>query len=343
MSEIKPRDFPDIWAFAQVVELSSFSEAARKMGSTKANVSKQVARLERSLKVKLLNRSTRRISVSEVGLEIYQHAVRMIDEAKAIEAKLAGLQTGPGGTLRVSTSMALGNAHIASLLPEFMERYPDVRVVLSLTDRYVDLVEEGFDIALRLAPKISMLSAVARPVAPLNYVLTASPSYIERHGMPGTIEAIREHRCMTFGDLGTAVTWNLQAGADTTLLKVESALTINSSQSLRVAMLNGGGIALLPTFVVGDDIQQGRAVHVLPAVRPAGMFGSHLYAVYLQNQFLPQKVRVFIDFLIEKIGERPYWDSFMAKAAPLATRAIAPPGSRTPADLSADGAVRAGR
>jgi DNA-binding transcriptional LysR family regulator len=342
MSEIKPRDFPDIWAFARVVELSSFSEAARQMGSTKANVSKQVARLERSLKVKLLNRSTRRISVSEVGLEIYQHAVRMIDEAKAIEAKIAGLQTGPSGTLRVSTSMALGNAHIAGLLPEFMERYPDVSVVLSLTDRYVDLVEEGFDIALRLAPKISMLSAVARPVAPLNYVLTAAPSYIERHGMPDSIEAIKEHRCMTFGDMSSAATWHLQVGAETTPLKVDSALTINSSQSLRMAMLNGGGIALLPTFVVGQDIEQGRAVHVLPAVKPTGMFGSHLYAVYLQNQFLPQKVRVFIDFLLEKIGERPYWDSFMDAAARLATRATAPSGSATPACPSPDAPVHAG-
>ena len=311
MSEIKPRDFPDIWAFVRVVELGTFSEAARQMGSTKANVSKQVSRLERSLKIKLLNRSTRRISLSEAGLEIYQHAVRMINEAKAIEATIAGLQKGPSGTLRVSTSMALGSAHIAGLLPAFMKRYPDVRVVLSLTDRYVDLVEEGFDVALRLAPKISMMSAVARPVAPLNYVLAASPSYIEQHGMPDSINALAEHRCMTFGETGTAATWNLEAGGETIPMKIESALTINSSQSLRIAMLNGGGIALLPTFVVGQDIRQGSAVHVLPAVRPIGMFGSHLYAVYLQNKFLPQKVRVFIDFLLEEIGDRPYWDSFM--------------------------------
>lgn len=316
MSDIKPRDFPDIWAFARVVECNSFTEAARHMGSTKANVSKQVARLERSLNVKLLNRSTRRISPTEAGLDIYQHAARMIDEAKAIEATIAGLAHGPSGTLRVSTSMAMGNAHIAGLLPEFMERYPDVRVVLTLNDRYVDLVEEGFDLALRLAPRITMLSAVARPVAPLNYVLAAAPSYIERYGMPEGVEALSAHRCMSFGDAGAVAAWNLEAGAGTVTIKVNSVLTINSSQSLRAAMLSGGGIALLPTFVVGQDIAQGRAVHVLPAVRPIGASGSHLYAVYMQNKFLPQKVRVFIDFLLEKIGERPYWDSFMDQTVP---------------------------
>jgi len=316
MPEIKPRDFSDIWTFVKVVETGTFSEAARQMGSTKANVSKQIARLERSLKTRLLNRSTRRLGLSEAGLEIYQHALRITDEAKAIEAKIAGLQQGPSGTLRVSTSMALGNTQVAELLPEFMERYPDVRVVLSLSDRFVDLVEDGFDVALRLAPKISMMSAIARPVAPLNYVLVAAPSYVARFGAPGDIDAIGAHRCLTFGESGAGSSWSFeQVGQAPVQIRIDSALAINSSQSLRTAMLRGGGIALLPTFVVGEDIRAGRAVHILPSARPVGMFGSHLYAVYLQNKFLPQKVRVFIDFLLEKMGERPPWDAFFHSPA----------------------------
>jgi DNA-binding transcriptional LysR family regulator len=310
MADIKPRDFADIWAFVRVVELGTFSEAARQMGSTKATVSKQVARLERSLKTKLLHRSTRRISLTEAGLEIYQHAARMLDEAKAIEAKVDGLQKGPSGTLRVSTSMALGNTQIAALLPEFMERYPDVRVALSLSDRYVDLIDEGFDVALRLAAGVTMMSAVARPIAPLNYVLAASPAYTSRYGTPCSIEDLRDHRCLTFGEAGPASTWSFDNRGEITNIKVASALAINSSQGLRNAVLDGAGIALLPTFVVGEDIRTGDAIHILPAVTPIGMFGSHLYAVYLQNKFLPQKVRVFIDYLVEKIGERPYWDNF---------------------------------
>lgn len=310
MPNIKPRDFTDIWAFVRVVEVGTFSGAAEQMGSTKANISKQVARLERSLKTKLLNRSTRRISLTEVGAEIYQHAMRMTEEAKAIEAKIAGLQKGPSGTLRVSTSMAFGNLHIARLLPEFQARYPDIQVVLNLTDRYVDLVDEGFDVALRLASKIKIMSAVARPIARLNYVVAASPAYIERHGKPMSIYALPDHRCLTFGESGAATTWNFLADGEPIQLKLRSTLAINSSQSLRIAMLSGAGIALLPTFVVGEDIKKGDAVSLIPDVTPIGPFGTQVYAVYLQNKFLPQKVRVFIDYLVDKIGEKPSWDDF---------------------------------
>lgn len=175
MPMLKPRDFPDLWAFVRVVDTGSFSHAARQMGSTKAAVSKAVARLEGALQVKLLNRSTRRIGLSEAGRAIHAHAQRMVDEARAIEATLAGMQAGPSGTLRVSTSMAFGNSQLAPLLPEFMARYPEVRVVLSLTDRHVDLVEDGIDVALRLAPKVDLMNAVARPIAPLYYALVAAP------------------------------------------------------------------------------------------------------------------------------------------------------------------------
>jgi DNA-binding transcriptional LysR family regulator len=311
MSEIKPRDFPDIWAFVRVVECGSFSEAARQMASTKANVSKQVARLERSLATRLLNRSTRKLSLTEAGQEIYQHAARMTEEARAIESKVAGMRAAPSGTLRVSTSIAFGNAHLAALLPGFMERYPDVRVMLNLSDRYVDLVEEGFDLALRLASTINMVTLVARPIAPLNYVLAASPAYISRFGAPSTIDALKAHRCLVFADTGRTSVWTLAEDGKTVQLKVDSALSINGSQSLREAMLGGAGIALLPTYIVGDDIVNGNAVHVLPSVKAQAPFGSHLYAVYMENRFLPQKVRVFIDYLVEKIGAHPYWDRFL--------------------------------
>jgi DNA-binding transcriptional LysR family regulator len=239
MPELKPRDFSDIWAFVRVVEAGSFSEAARQMGTTKASISKAVARLEAALQVKLLNRSTRRIGLSEAGRDIHQHALRMVDEARAIESSAAGQQSGPAGTLRVTTSMAFGNAQLAALLPEFMARYPDVRVVLNLQDRYVDLVEEGIDVALRLSPKVDLMSAVARPVAPLNYVLAASPAYLARFGMPADLDALHGHRCLTFGDAGPASIWQFNAAGTLEQIKPVSALAINSSQALREAMLGG--------------------------------------------------------------------------------------------------------
>jgi DNA-binding transcriptional LysR family regulator len=308
MSEMQPRDFSDIWAFVRVVETGSFSEAARQMGTTKASISKQVARLEKTLHAKLLNRSTRKLGLTEAGAAIFQNALRMLEEARALEATAAGLQAGPGGTLRVSASLAFGNTYLGGLLPEFMERYPDIRVVLSMTDRYVDLVEENIDVALRMAPRIDMLSAVARPIAPINYVLAASRGYLEKYGMPASVEELATHRCLTFGSTGAPVTWQFERGEEKESVKVNSAMCANSSPALRLAMLRGGGIALLPTYVVGEDIRKGEAVRVLPEVAPVGAFGDRLYAVYLENRFLPPKVRVFIDYLIEKVGERPDWD-----------------------------------
>ena len=310
MEMLQGRDLPDIWMFVRVVEAGSFSEAARRTGTTKANASKAVARLEKTLATKLLNRSTRKLGLTEAGRAIFQHALHMVEEAQAIEALAAGMQAGPGGTLRVSASMAFGNTHLAGLLPDFQERYPDIRVVLTMLDRYVDLVEEGIDVALRFASRIDMQGAVARPIAPLNYVLVAAPGYLEKHGVPAGIGELHTHRCLTFGGTGAPAVWEFDVGGETARVKVEGAMSANSSPSLRLAMLRGGGIALLPTFVVGEDIRRGEAVQLLPHINPIGSFGDRIYAVYLENRFLPPKVRVFIDYLLEQIGERPYWDDF---------------------------------
>ena len=311
MSDIKPRDFSDLWAFVRIVDTGSFSEAARQMGTTKANISKQLTRLEHALQVKLLNRSTRRLGTTEAGLEIYRHAVRMIDEGRAIEAAIAGMQNGPAGLLRVTTSMAFGNTQLARLLPGFMERYPDVHVVLHLTDRVVDLVEEGIDLAVRLTPQVTVNSAVARPVGRLHHVLVASKAYLDRHGRPASLADLHAHRCLAFGASPAGAAWTFRVDGEKEQLRFDSALTANSSQSLRMAMLGGAGIALLPTYIVGGDIAGGAAEQLLPGAQPLGPFGDQLYAVYMQNRFLPLKVRVFIDYLLEKIGDTPDWDDFL--------------------------------
>ncbi|QOL50069.1 LysR family transcriptional regulator [Massilia litorea] len=307
---MQPRDFSDIWAFVRVVETGSFSGAARQMDTTKASISKQVARLEKTLHARLLNRSTRKLGLTEAGNAIFQNALRMLEEARALEATAAGLRAGPGGTLRVSASLAFGNTYLGGLLPDFMARYPDIRVVLSMTDRYVDLVEENIDVALRMAPRIDMLSAVARPIAPIRYVLAASPAYLDKNGTPASIAELAAHRCLTFGTSGAPLTWQFEREGVQQSVRVDSAMCANSSPALRLAMLRGGGIALLPTYVVGEDIGSGAALRVLPEWRPVGAFGDRLYAVYLENRFLPPKVRVFIDYLVEQIGERPGWDGF---------------------------------
>jgi DNA-binding transcriptional LysR family regulator len=160
-----------------------------------------------------------------------------------------------------------------------------------------------------MANRIDMLSAVARPIAPIDYVLAASPAYLEQHGAPQTIADLQAYRCLSFGTTGAPTNWQFARGEERDSVKVTGAMCANSSPALRLAMLRGGGIALLPTYVVGADIRRGDAVAVLPEWAPVGAFGDRLYAVYLENRFLPPKVRVFIDYLVEKIGEHPEWDA----------------------------------
>jgi DNA-binding transcriptional LysR family regulator len=224
--------------------------------------------------------------------------------------KVARSQGEASGLLQISTSTVFGNMHLAGWLSEFNVRYPAVRVELNLSDRFVNLAEEGYDVVLRMTREVTLMSAIARPLAKLHYVVVASPAYLERNGAPATLEALSSHRCLTFNQSTPATNWDFFLNGETISVKVNNVLSINSSESLRICMLNGSGIALLPTFAVGPDIQSGLAVPLLTQYRPTGLVGDYLYAVYLENRFLAPKVRVFIDYLVEKIGEKPSWDNF---------------------------------
>ena len=310
MALIKQYSLDDLSTFVAVVDAGSFSVASKLLGTNKSAVSKQISRLELALQTRLLNRSTRRLSMTEVGHEVYLHALRIVEEANNVEMKVANSQEKPTGLLRISTSTVFGNLHIAGLMSEFMERYPDVRVILNLNDRYVNLAEDGFDVVLRMTRDVNLMSAIARPLAKLQYALVASPSYIARYGAPATLDSLPSHRFLTLGQSTSATNLDFLLNDKPVSIKVNSVAAINSSESLRICMLNGSGIALLPTFVVGRDIQSGQAIPLLPEYRPVGLFGDYLYAVYLENRFLTMKVRVFIDYLIEKLGEKPYWDDY---------------------------------
>jgi DNA-binding transcriptional LysR family regulator len=310
MSPIKRYSLDDLSTFVAVVDAGSFSAAANSLGTNKSAVSKQISRLELALQTRLLNRSTRRLSMTEVGQEAYLHALRIVEEASHVEMKVAKSQGKPTGLLRISTSTVFGNVHVAGMLSEFMERYPEVQVVLNVNDRYVNLAEDGFDVVLRMTKEVNLMSAIARPLARLRYALVASPSYLARYGAPATLDALSSHRCLTLNQRTTATQWDFFLDHKPVSIKVNSVLAINSSESLRICMLNGSGIALLPTFAVGRDIQSGHAVALLSEYQPAGFLGDYVYAMYLENRFLTPKVRVFIDYLIEKIGEKPYWDDY---------------------------------
>ena len=301
------RNLTGMATFARVAEAKSFSEAARRLKVSKSAVSKQVAQLERSLKARLLNRTTRRLSLTEVGSAFYEHCARMLAEAEAAELAVSRLYAEPRGVLRVTSPAAFGHLHVAPAIPDFIARHPDVSVQIVMNDRTVDLAEEGFDIAIRMtrdkAPNI-----VARTLAPVRWAVCATPDYLKRQGTPRAPADLARHNCLFYSFLESSSEWRFTGGAGETAVQVSGNFSVNNSEALREAVLKGLGIALLPTFTVGADLRQKRLRPVLADYRAHGTFGSEVYAVYLPTRYLSPKVRAFVDFFAARFGPEPYWD-----------------------------------
>lgn len=294
--------------FARVAEANSFSGAARRLGLSKAAVSKQVARLERVLGVRLLNRTTRKLSLTEVGQAFYEHCARVVAEAEAAELAVSRLRSEPRGVLRLTAPAAFGHLHVAPAIPDFLDRHPELAVQMVMNDRTVDLAEEGFDVAIRVSSEPTG-NLVARRLAPIRWVVCAAPQYLQRRGTPQTPHELAQHNCLFYSFLEGSADWGftLQDGESATV-RVAGNFTVSNSEALREAVLRGLGVALLPTFTVGRDIQTGALQALLPDCTPRGTFGTDIYAVYLPTRYLSPKVRAFVDFFLERFGPEPYWD-----------------------------------
>ena len=298
------QDLNDMVTFARVVEAKSFTEAARRMRASKSRVSKAIAKLERSLGARLLNRSTRGLSLTEVGAAFYEHCRRIIDEAEQATQLVNQLHSVPRGVLKVTTSVAFGTLHIAPALPEFLARYPDLGVDMTITDRIVDLVEEGYDVAIRIVRE-PPLNFVARELAPMRRVVCATPEYFKKHGVPKTPLDLQQHNCLHYTHFSAQGEWHFTGPDGDISVPLSGTLRINDDEALSQAVLGGLGIALLPTFIIGTEVQTGRLQAVLSDYVP---LERRIYAVFLQSIHLPAKVRAFIDFLRARFGPEPYWD-----------------------------------
>ncbi len=293
-------------AFAKVVELEGFSAAARDMGVSKSTVSKQIARLEDEMGARLLNRTTRRLSLTEAGLAFFQGALRVLAEAEAAEQTVTHLSTAPRGILKVNAPMSFGVRHVAPALPAFMKEYPELAVALDLNDRVVDLVEEGYDLALRIV-RLRDSSLIARRLAPSRSILCAAPDYLARRGVPQGLEDLADHECLLYSYQATGDSWRFQGPGGERQIRVSSRLRANSGDALLQAALGGLGIVLLPSFICHEDVRCGRLVQLLPEWNERS--GIDINAVFPANRNLSPKVRVFIDFLATRFGPFPYWDA----------------------------------
>lgn len=296
----------DIAVFVRVVEAGSFTAAADKLGLSQSAVSKSVNRLEERMGTRLLNRSTHRLSLTEAGAALHERGRRALGEIEEAELEVARLQTEPRGVLRVNAPMSFGILHVSPLIPEFLARFPALTVDLQLDDRLTDLVDEGFDCAIRIKA-LNDSTLVAKRLGPCRQVICAAPQYLKRHGTPTTAEELKEHSVLVYTYRANPGEWELRA-PNGKKIRFESRARLYSNNGIALvqAALKGLGILVPPTFYIGKELKEGKLVTIMDdhTVLPE----LSIHAVYPQRRHLSPKVRAFVDFFAERFGPQPYWD-----------------------------------
>jgi len=291
-------------AFTKTVERGSFSIAGRDLRLSRSAISKYVRELEESLGVQLLNRTTRKVNPTENGQAYYERCVAILADLDEADRAVTQLQAEPRGLLRVNAPMSFGTLHLSRTIADFMAKYPELKVQLVLSDQLIDPMQEGFEVTLRIA-ELGTSNLIARKIVPANRVLCAAPAYLARRGTPQHPRELRQHDCLAYGYLATGNQWKLTGPDGDHWIQIPWSLCANNAEVLKDAALAGNGIALLPTFIAGADLQEGSLVAILPDYKPPAL---SLYAIYPPTRHVAMKVRLFIDFLVERFGARPYWD-----------------------------------
>ncbi len=292
--------------FVRVAKLGSFSAAAEDLGISKAMASKHITALENTLGVRLLNRTTRKISLTEVGSAYRERVKHILAEIEETEISVSQLNTEPRGTLKMMAPTSFGAFHLSRAAADFMEEYPEISVELILSDREADLAEEGLDIAVHVG-ELSDSSLIARRIASARMVVCASPEYLERHGVPQEPEDLVNHSCLLFTPRFPANEWYFRKDETDITVKVSGCMRSNVGDTLRVGGIKGLGLIQQPTYMVGQDIKMGRLQVVLEDYEPPQ---RPIYVMYLHRRHLSAKVRAFVDFLIERFQPIPYWDEW---------------------------------
>ncbi len=288
-------------AFATVVDQGGFTDAARKMGISKSAVSKHVASLEARLGARLLNRTTRRVSPTDIGLAYYDRARRVLNDAGEADNLVAAMQSAPLGILRIAVPTDFGAAQLSPVLGEFLNRYPEVSVNMVLKNRYVEMISEGFDLAIRMG-EMDDSSLRARKICEATQRLIASPTYLEREGRPTRIDDLSNHRLLYYSHNAASSVWRITApSGEVRQVRSSSWFSINDGQSLLNAAISGLGIAYLPSFLYAPAMKENLVQDVIPDLPPEI---QSIYAVYPSGRYTQPKVRAVIDFLLEKFGNR---------------------------------------
>lgn len=296
-------------AFVTVAKEGSFTKAANKLALSTQLVSKYVSQLEDHLNIRLLNRTTRKIHLTEAGIQCLEHSRQILESVDDMEGHFGQLQAQAQGHLHISAPASFATLHLAPLICEFKKQHPAVKINLQLNDRKIDVVEEGFDLALRIG-HLKSSSMVARKIAPVRLVLCAAPDYLARNGTPVKPSDLHDQHYLRYSYMDRH-----PQGSEllSQLSQYESSFTANNGEVLMDAAIAGEGYVLQPTFIVYRAIQRGQLQIILPECEPEPL---GLYATYPHRKLMATKMTVFLDFLRDYFGQPPYWDKATSQPSP---------------------------
>jgi len=286
-------------AFVAVAKAGSFTTAGQRLGRSTALVSKYVGQLEERLQVRLLERTTRSLRLTEVGEAYLARAEELLELFDDLESSLENAQAAPSGHLVVSAPVTFGETYIASFVSKFVCKFPDVSVDLRLTDRFVSLVDEGIDLAIRIT-ELPDSALIARRLCPAGIVCCAAPAYLERAGRPKVPTDLQDHECIIDRNLRSPNAWPFIVEGKRSLVSVDGRVFVNSARAARAVVLEGAGIGLIPRYAIGEDLRSGRLV---PLLEDFEALNLSVYAIYQHRAHLAAKTRAFVDFLAHALGE----------------------------------------
>ncbi len=291
----------ELEVFVAVVESESFTAAAKDLGVSKSFVSKEIRALEDRLGVRLINRTTRKLALTDAGAGFFARARQIMEDVEAAERSVVQLNTEPRGLLRISVPMTFGIEYVSPALTKFMQSHPDLEIDIAFADRKVDIIDEGFDLVLRIG-KLADSSFVVRKIAPVRLMLLASPSYLEQAGTPQRPQDLADHECMqyTYQDTNT---WRLDNGDSEVAIQVHGRMRANNGNALRDAAVSGLGIVIVPDFMACNQLADGSLVEVLPGW---SVGDRAVWAMYPHSRHLSAKVRLCVDFLAEYFNPVPW-------------------------------------
>ncbi len=294
----------DMNVFVRIVESGGISRASEQLGLAKSAVSRKLVELETRLGVVLLNRTTRKSSLTAAGKNYYQNAIKILDDVIELNSTTADSSTSLEGTINLAAPLSFGLCHLSSAIDLFIKQHPNLTINIDFSDRQVDLIQEGLDLAFRIA-HLKDSNLIARKIKPIRLVLCASPDYLKENGIPKTPNDLKQHRLLQYNS-GSGSTWKFRdkKGKDY-LINVAANIMANNGDFLKDMAISGHGIILIPTFISWQAIKKGELV---PILFDYTLPQLNAYAVYPQSRHLSQRTRILIDFLVKRFGDEPYWD-----------------------------------